>query len=333
MKIKNVIANSTAAKRLINWIESAKDEMKKIERKPELVEVIPEYPIAELIEKGIPPFQRNLQARRLIKIARKVLKFGFLFIPVVLDETMRIIDGQHRLTVAYLLGYETIPVAIYKFKVASDKPDLFSEISMPEGGAPAILDRMNSRKIAKWPYESMIYRLILEDDASIFYDKVTWKGIKDKTKITLPVFIKIFNWIGLGVRRTWQSENDGMLQHMTGNMTEEEYIELRGRLNTFGKWFQSWAGDDRSSNPELYKDKIIVGFMDFYLHMIKGSKSKKDFQDMLKRSRKKLFSFNPANVARQDHEGVVIYLLDELNYNKQQKNRLQFTKMETRVSF
>jgi len=326
MKVKNIIANAPVVKRFLSWLETAREEIQKTAVKPELLQVIEEYPIEELIDKNLFIFQRDLQLRRLIKIARKIIRFDFLFIPIILDEALKMIDGQHRVTVAYLLGMKTVPVAVYRFRRPSDKPDLFSEISMPEGGPPAILDRMNSRKIAKYPYESTIHRIIT-DDACVFYDKVVWKGSKGKEKITLPTFIKIFNWIGLGVRRGWQSENDGMLQHRTGGMTEEDYIELRERLNVFGIWFFSWAGDDRSANPDLYKEKIIVGFMDFYLHMIKTSSSKTDLNSMMKRSKQKFLTFNPANVAHYDYEGVLGYLLKEFNSNKPKHTRLKYQPM------
>jgi len=334
MKVKNVIAQSPKARQLANWLEGVQKEGGIESREPEFMDMILDYPIDTLIEKNLPAFQRDLQVDRLIKIAKKILEFGFLIIPIVLDETLRMIDGQHRVTVAKVMGLKTVPVVVYKFKTAKDKPKLFAKISMPEGGAPAILDRMNSRKIAGYPYETMIHRLIMLDDASKFYDRVIWKGTSNnKSKITLPVFIKMFNWIGLGVRRSWQSSYDEMYQHMVSEINEEKYIELRGNMNRFATWLFAFVGDDRSANKDFYKDKIIVGIMDFYLYMIDDAKTENELKTMRNRSIQRFRSdFNPVNVLRYDHAGVLAYLLEKYNKSKPIKSRMQYRELGVQTS-
>ena len=236
MQFKTVIDNSTAVKSLQGWLEAQKGIEVDV-AEPIILNFYKRYPIEKLVHNNLPLFQRELQASRLKKIAMKIMQFGFLFIPIFVDENYKMVDGQHRVVVATLFGIDKIPVVVYKFKNQGEKARFFNVISMPEGGPPAIMDRLNARRIAKFPYESIIYRLIATDPESRFYDKVVCKGKNNvKTKIGLPCFFRIFNWIGLGFRRKWDQNMDGLFQTILRSTDENGYKEIRERLNDFADW-------------------------------------------------------------------------------------------------
>lgn len=333
MKVKNVIANSSEAESLKNWLRGA-SEAGAITNPPTFKEMIPDYPIEELIEKNLHIFQRKLQRERLKKIAAKVLEFGFLFFPIVLDEDFKMVDGQHRATVAYIMGYKTIPAAIYSFRNHQHKAKFFAKICMPDGGGPAILDRMNSRRIANYPYESMIHRLIMDDTQSKFYDCVDWKGIVNKKqKITLPVFMKMVNWIGLGLRRKWDNGYDGYIQHVCETLGVKGYQDVRQRLNDFADWLFAWAGTSRQNKPDLYKEKIIIGFMDFYIMMIMQSSTKRELNRHKKESIKRFRVYNFTHLLALDYTGVTASICKEYNRGRQPQNKINDIELEINVPY
>lgn len=333
MKVKNVIAQSAEAKRLANWLEARKDiEIDIKVSPPEFVKIVMDYPIEDIINKNLYTFQRKLQYSRLVKIAEKVIEFGYIAIPIVLDELGKMVDGQHRVVVLHLMGYETIPAVIYEFKSQKDKPYIFSKICMPEGGGPAIFDRVNARKIAGYPYETMIHKLVMVDTHSMFYDRVGYKGATNlKQKIGLPTFVKMLNWIGLGVRRNWDTNNDTFLQHTVQEMNQEGYKAVRDRLNMFASWLFTWAGDTRDGNKDLYKEKIIVGFMDVYLMMVDQTSNAGDLVRMKRESIKRFKGFNMVNLFHLDNEGIPAAIIQKYNHGRRDENRMMHRELGIRI--
>ncbi|MCK5616108.1 hypothetical protein KAR91_80335 [Candidatus Pacearchaeota archaeon] len=334
MKVKNVIAQSADARRFSNWLEAQNNiGFKTSITPPEFVEIIMDYPIEDIIEKNLYLFQRKLQSGRLIKIGQKVIEFGYLVIPIMLDELGKMVDGQHRVTVLHLMGFKTIPAVIYKFQNQKDKPYVFSKISMPEGGGPALLDRINTRKIAGYPYETMIHKLIMLDTHSMFYDRVGYKGASNlNQKISLPNFIKMFNWIGLGVRRKWDANYDPFLQDTVQQMNRESYETVRDRLNSFAVWLFGWAGDTREGgNKDLYKEKVITGFMDVYLMMIDQAENAGDLVRMKRESSRRFKGFKVVNLMHLDHEGIPGAIIQKYNHGRRDENRMMHRDLGIRI--
>ena len=335
MLVKNIIANSPIVKSFMNWLKG-QYEIGNTGPDPNklppliLIKVVEDYPIADLINKNLHVFQRKLQLRRLIKIALKVLKFGYLYSPIMLDDLFKMIDGQHRVVVAYLLGYETVPVAIYRFRSSKVKADVFAELSQPEGGPPAIMDRIDSRKIAGYPYESMIHRLIMNDSQSSFYDAVNYKGATHKSKMSLPVFVKIFNWIGLGIRRKWDDGYDSYLQHTCQQMDNVAYVELRERLNIFMRWFSGWSGA-YGTNKDLYKERVLTGFMDFYLSMIEHAPTTRELARLKRESIQRFKGYQLSGLLQYDFPGVMGAILKQYNRGRLGQNRIPVIDLGIRV--
>jgi hypothetical protein len=169
------------------------------------------------------------------------------------------------------------------------------------------------------------------DTGSKFYNIVGWKGVsKSTTQITLPVFMKIFNWIGLGIRRKWDSGYDGALQHTCQEMTTQQYNQVRDRLNLFADWFFAWAGSS-AGKPDVFKEKILIGFMDFYLMMIEQSPSACVLTRHKRESIRRFAPYNMANLLPLDFTGVVSNIIKQYNTGRQIQNRIKDTDMEIRV--
>jgi len=323
MKLRSIINNLPIIKTFEGWLKNL-DSYGGSVRQPTFEEFIPEYDLEILLEKNLHKFQRDIQLPRLKKIARKIFKFGFILIPIIVDENYKMVDGQHRAIVAYKMGFTHIPVVVYSFKTSTDKADFFSEMSKPEGGAIAVLDRVNAAHQSKYPYESLLYMLAEKDPSSSFCDKVSLKGVKNRNKkIPLPAFIKMVNWIVFGVRRPWQQSIDAPLQDLAKDMGKKEYANALARMNDFASWLFGWAGSTRDSRPLLYKDKIICGMLDFYLIMEENATTKKRLNRFKRDSRIRFQTYELNNLMSFDITAVPGNIIKAHNHGRNEPQRLK----------
>ena len=304
MKLKNLIKLSSTVKSFSGWLKAQKDVEIDVSELT-FIKFVKKYPIEALIDKNQHLFQRRLQIGRLKHISKKIQKFGFLMIPIIVDENYKMVDGQHRVIVAYLLGFKQVPVVVYNFKNQMEKAKFFSTMSIPEGGPIAVMDRVNAKKLAGDPYESMIYKLVVTDKLSLFRNKVSFKDQPNpNSKISLPSFMKITNWIGLGIRRGWETSYDGYLQGTVGKLGSAGYMDVRDKLNEFATWTFSWAGSTRASRSLLYRDKILCGFLDFYIFMGTCRGNKRKWNTVKKLSARKFMSYELQGLMDKDITAV-----------------------------
>jgi hypothetical protein len=323
MKLKTLLETSPIVARFKTWCEININQKTFTTKEPKFVKYIKRCPIETLTSKHLSSFQRALQFIRLKNIGKKIKNFGYIKIPLVVDESYKIIDGGHRLVVAWVLGFTHIPVIVYQFNNVQEKSIFFNEINTPEGGPMAAMERIAARKISKYPYETLIMKLISEDTGSRFYDQVGYKNHTGKDRITMLSFLKIINWIGLGIRHKWQNgDTDAFLQSSTQRMIKDGmYVDIRNRMNDFASWFFSWAGTKRSTTPEAHGDKNLYGMLEFYLMMV-HQKSGRELKKTLKASTRKFTGYDLKNLKSYEITHVSGQLIKDFNRGKLRENRL-----------
>jgi len=324
MKLKTLLATSRIVARFKTWCENNLAGQTITVVEPKLIKYINRCPIETLMDKNLNGFQRALQFARLKNIGIKVKQFGYLKIAIIVDQNYKIVDGGHRLVIAWVFGITHIPVLVYKFRNVKEEAIFFNKINTPEGGPIAAMERIAARKIAGMPYECLIMKLIAEDKGSTFYDRVAYKNHTGKERVTMLSFLKIINWIGLGVRHKWQNnDTDVFLQTSTERMIKAgNYLEIRDRMNAFGRWFFDWAGQARSTTPEAHGDKILYGMLEYYLMML-HQKSGKQLKSALKASVRKFTGYDLKGLLRYDITHVAGQLIADYNKGKQKANKLE----------
>jgi len=275
-----------------------------------VVDKIDNYPTQSILDKNVAVFQREIKAGRTKNIIMKMLVYGYdPANPVIIGEDGKLIDGQHRTLAAAALEIKEIPAIIARFKSPQEKAKYFVAKSRPEGGAMAIGDRIRAELSSGDIYAKYVYKLGRDDSTCIFHDKVGLKGVPSpKGKISPVAFLKIFNWIALDHRRRWEQQSVHILET---KIRESSYQEIKERMNDFGIWFFSWV----SPNDNLvYRDKNILGILDFYLMMLKQPGSS---LDSLKRaSIRKLQTFDFKNCLKMEATSIPGNLLSYYNGKK-----------------
>ena len=208
--------------------------------------------LGDLGEYQVPPFQRWIQAGRLKNIADKMFLYRYDHskpITVTLPGKFAN-DGLHRYTVAdtMLDPSEKVPVVILEFGSLAEEAAYFKAMQHPDGGAPVATDRIKAAFIAKEPYAICMYKLGLIDGQSEFATKVAFRKnisksfvddflhdqfIKNKSQIPVGAFTRMYHWIGLEYRRTWEKRTELYLNDLVVSMN---YADILSRMNHFGRW-------------------------------------------------------------------------------------------------
>lgn len=293
----------------------------------------------ELREYNVPVFQRELQFGRLRNIADSMFVYGFdRSKPVVLTlPGMFVLDGNNRLTVASVAldKDDPIPVVILKFRNLSEEAAYFKMMQNPPGGPPVIEERIKSSFYAKEPYGLTIYNLGLIDPRSIFSTEVNFRKrgltkkyvdetilqtfMAKKCTINVGAFVRIFHWIGLHYRRTWERSKEQYMNYMISQM---DYDVILNRLNEFGVWLFGWVGSDKK---ELYKQTPLTGFLDFYLtvmHQPTFTQKKKDKILKLASNKFVKWPFWTSRLMAEKPENGLSVILDYFNGGRS-SNRLE----------
>lgn len=240
-----------------------------------LFEVIENVSVMELMNTVRLPYQRQIEPTRVMKLLKKMQKYGVM--PgrsfIIVDEENQIIDGQQRLVALYLLGWETVTVIKYNFEeIPHAKAALFGDINTREGGDLSAAKRVQTDRLAQEQYAIWLYQLGYFDDTSKWQNQVGFCDVPNpKRKISVTNFLKIFNWIGLRIRRKMEG---GSKERINRKIEQTTFSDVRERMNDFYDWLFTWASKTVTGNM-LYKDNILIGVMEFYLTILEQPEAAK----------------------------------------------------------
>jgi hypothetical protein len=274
--LKNYITNQSII-RLKQQFNAENMDDKPFSKQFKFIEYIPNFPVEELLSIEVPKYQRDIQFHRLNNICTKMYSYGYdNSRPIMISVNKDIMfshDGSHRALCAYILGLKTVPVILAEFKDIKHAADHFAGINRPEGGSLLPKERINSDYMCGYPYAKLVYKLSI-DTNSLFKNYVDLKGTPKKlasNRITMPGFLKVFNWVVLEYRRRWEQDINRRLNDIADKLTYSQALEA---INEFGDWFFEISG--RKTSPTnntafLHKDKGLTSLLQFWFVMKKST--------------------------------------------------------------
>jgi hypothetical protein len=96
------------------------------------------------------------------------------------------------------------------------------------------------------------------------------------------------------------------------------------------RWFSGWSGA-YGSNKDLYKERILVGFMDFYLSMIEHAPTPRELTRLKRESVQRFKGYQLAGLLQYDFPGVLGAILKKYNSGRQAGNRVPVLDLGIRV--
>lgn len=236
-------------------------------------------------------YNRPINNANLKKIKVSMELDGFHRSQVVeLNHNLEVIDGQHRVRVAAMLGVLEIPVIIYRFKTTEDEADFCKRRNNTQKKQTA-KEKLLCDRAAGYALAVSLYKLNT-DDKSLAYRRIdlekaaedTWKQ-DTHYKLSASVLMHVVNIVANNKNTAYKDADSEKLE---GAISKMSYIELRKGVNLIlGSFYDTFGS--RTENKAAYVDKFFRSYLSFSKQLLDNNLLEDKYDDIVHKMRSFMF--------------------------------------------
>jgi len=210
-------------------------------------------------------WQRNLDARRVNKLARRMDEMGGFLdaFPILVTEDYRIIDGQHRLAAANKNKYRLVPIIRITLNSGNIKTAarFFCTINDWNSSLQPI-DNWHARYVADHPVAKTLYQLN-EDSSCMLGGRIRIRGNAKSQTFTIADTLHMLNIALFNSPERWTKQSD---DSFTRKIETLNYNEILPAINNFCDFFFGAVGHSRhKGNKHFFRYEGSKAIAKFYL--------------------------------------------------------------------
>lgn len=254
-------------------------------------------------------YQRGLESHRVAKILESISQNGYWpWSAIVVNQDLKIIDGQHRVEAAKQIKLKEVPVCMVMCKNEKEEAGLFSKLnSFNTRLRPA--DFWHARFLIGHPVALLIYRLN-NDPSALCFNKVAVKGHGAPSRLPVSSFLNILIGVLFDCFDFWTLRAD---EGYCRRIVSLDYCIVLSKINKFFGWFFDSFGNDPVKNRLAYTGDSLRVAVELYRRILKTGA----FQDSRSSSHTKMRTFFfPPEWKRVGHSGRLNMFIVHWNENR-----------------
>jgi hypothetical protein len=209
-------------------------------------------------------YQRPIEPSRKNRIATSMRDSGYWpFEVIILNEKHEVIDGQHRVSAAKMVGIKYVLVCIVSFP-SHEKEAMFFTVKNSYNPLLSPIHFWHARYESKHPIAVLMYKLE-SDPESKMYGKIAIKG-KATARVKYPInqfFTLLLPVIGIK-ESTWMRRLDNRIINAINGTN---YAFIKNNINKLSSWIELCFGE-KQDNPTAYLSHNIRSIVLFYFLLI-----------------------------------------------------------------